>query len=290
VSVSLSSNINLLFSASNVGSSSSITSLLEASYGGGAGSTVFSSQNPILSLEIAQRNETKDIQAQAKAPQVQRDIAAFTKAVNSAKSAKDLLSNPTVLKVLLTANGLGSEASFPALAQKALLSNTKDPNGLANQLASTNTQWLATAQLYQFYSQGLSVIKKQSTISTLTNAYAEVLWRQSLDKQTPGLSNALYFIQNASKFTNATQILGDAIMRSVVTTALGLPQQIAFQPLTAQEQAINSRLDIAKFQDKNFVQSFTDRFLAVNQASQNSIGGGSASLISLAVQANSLIA
>lgn len=290
MSVSFSSNINSLFAASGVGSSSNTVSLLQASYGGTVGATTFSSQNPILALDIAQRNETKDIQAQAKTPQVQRDIAAFTKAVNTAKSPKELLSNPTVLKVLLTANGLGAEAGFPALAQKALLSNPKDPNGLANQLASTNTQWLATAQLYQFYSQGLSVIKKQSTISTLTNAYAEVLWRQSLDKQTPGLSNALYFIQNASKFTNATQILGDAVMRSVVTTALGLPQQIAFQPLNAQEQAINSRLDVTKFQDKNFVQSFTDRFLAVTQASQMGGNGASANLISLAVQASSLTA
>lgn len=290
MSVSLSSNINLLFAATGVSSSSNITSLLEASYGSTAAATTFSSQNPILALQIAQRNETKDIQAQAQTPQIQRDIAAFTKAVNTAKSPKDLLSNPTVLKVLLTANGLGSQVNFPALAQKALLSNPKDPNGLANQLASTNTQWLATAQLYQFYSQGLSIIKKQSTITTIANGYAEVLWRQSLDKQTPGLSNALYFIQNASKFTNATQILGDSIMRSVVTTALGLPQQIAFQPLNAQEQAINSRVDMTKFQNKNFVQSFTDRYLAINQANQNNNGATTSNLISLAVQANSLIA
>lgn len=290
MSVNLASNITTLFAGAASGTTSSITSILEASYGGAASGPVTSTQNPIVALQIAQQNETKDISAESKAPQVQRDIAAFTKAVNSAKSAKQLLQNLTVLKVLLTANGLGSQVGFPALAQKALLSNPKDPSGLANQLSSTNSQWLSTAQIYQFATKGLSIIQKPSSISTLTNAYAEVLWRQSLDKQTPGLSNALYFIQNAEKFTNATQILGDSVMRSVVTTALGIPKQIAFQPLAAQEQAITSRLNISKFQNKRFVQSFSDRFLAVTQASNmNALGSGS-SLVALAAQAGSLIA
>jgi hypothetical protein len=286
MSSTLSPNIATLFTSSANTTSSSIVSILEASYGGATSGTVTSSQNPIIALRIAQQNETKDIQAEAKSPQVQRDIAAFTKAVNSAKTAKQLLQNPTVLKVLLTANGLGSQVGFPALAQKALLSNPSDPNGLANQLSSTNSQWLSTAQIYQFATKGLSIIQKPSSIITLTNAYAEVLWRQSLDKQTPGLSNALYFIQNAQKFTNATQILGDSVMRSVVTTALGVPQQIAFQPLLAQEQAITSRLDVSKFQNKQFVQSFADRFLAVTQASNMNAYGSSSSLVGLAAQAS----
>jgi hypothetical protein len=79
-------------------------------------------------------------------------------------------------------------------------------------------------------------------------------------------------------------------MRSVVTTALGVPQQIAFQPLLAQEQAITSRLDVSKFQNKQFVQSFADRFLAVTQASNMNAYGSSSSLVGLAAQARSLIA
>lgn len=290
MSVYLTSNITTLFAGTTSGTASSITSILEASYGGATSGTVKSSQNPIVALQIAQQNETKDIAAESHTPQVQRDIAAFKKAVNGATSAKQLLQNPSVLKVLLTANGLGSQLGFPALAQKALLSNPSDPNGLANQLSSTNSQWLSTAQIYQFATKGLSIIEKPQSISTLTNAYAEVLWRQSLDKQTPGLSNALYFIQNAQKFTNATQILGDSVMRSVVTTSLGIPKQIAFQPLTAQVQAITSRLDISKFQNKQFVQSFADRFLAVTQATNMNASGSGSSLVALAAQAGSLIA
>lgn len=277
----LSGNIATLFS-SLASSSSSIGAILSAAYGGvTAASGNLSTENPITALQIAQNNQARDVTAEAKQPAVERQIAEFTTAVQKATSVKQLLSNPTVLNVLLTANGLGSEAGYPALAQKALMSNPADPTSLANQLASTNSQWLTTAQTYQFATKGLSIIQDSKAISTITNGYAEVLWRQSLDQQTPGLSNALYFLQNAKNFTSAVQILGDSVMRSVVTTALGIPQQIAYQPLTAQEQAITSRLTIADLQKPQFVQSFADRYLAVEQSSSqsSSLGSSVASLI-----------
>lgn len=287
----LSANITSLFSSAASGSANTITTLLEASYQGTTSrSGVSSTENPIIALQIAQQNQTKDVQAEANSAAVQRDISTFTKAVQSAKSVKQFLSNPTALKVLLTANGLGSDTSYSALAQKALMSNPSDPSALANQLASTNSQWLSTAQIYQFATKGLAIIQTPKAISTVANAYAEVLWRQSLDQQTPGLSNALYFLHNAKNFTNATQILGNSVMRSVVTTALGIPQQIAYQSLTTQEQAINSRLNIANLQSSRFVQSFADRFLAVTQASNQSASNSSSNIFTLAVKANSLVA
>jgi len=56
----------------------------------------------------------------------------------------------------------------------------------------------------------------------------------------------------------------------VVTTALGLPQQIAFQSLEAQENAITNRLDITKLKDPKFVEQFARRFLIVNATNTSS--------------------
>lgn len=292
----LASNFASLFTPIS-GSPSSITSqsistiLSDAYTGTTTGSTGLSSEDPITALQVAQRNQTQDVAAEAKQPQVIRDVAAFTTAVQGATSVKQLLENPAVLKVLLTANGLGSQIGFPALAQQALMSDPTDPNSLANQLASSNAQWLSTAQTYQFSSKGLAIIQNPKVISTITDGYAEVLWRQSLDQQTPGLSNALDFIQNAQSFTSADQILGDSVVRDVVTTALGIPQQIVYQPLTAQEAAITSQLDIVNLQDPKFVQSFADRYLTVLQATNQSTASttSSTNLTSLAVQAQGLI-
>ena len=187
---------------------------------------------------------------------------------------------------MLTANGLGDQTDYPVLAQKALLSNTKDRTALANTLS--NTTWKSVASLYDFANQGLAVLKKPGVVDTLANGYAEVTWRNSLDQTTPGLSEALTFRAAASSIKSIDQILGDATLRTVVTTALNIPQQIAFQDLGAQELAISTRLDITQFKNPKFVEAFTTRYLLAAQASVGT-SSSSSSLEQLAASARGLV-
>ena len=57
-----------------------------------------------------------------------------------------------------------------------------------------------------------------------------------------------------------------------------IPLQIAFQPLQAQEKAISARLDITKFKDPKFVESFVQRYLLA--AASNGSDSTTASLSS----------
>ncbi len=155
---------------------------------------------------------------------------------------------------------------------------------MANQLS--NTAWKSAASLYDFANKGLSVLQNPKVIDTLTNGYAEIAWRQSLDQTTPGLSNALSFRASAPSIKSVDQILGNSTLRTVVTTALGIPQEIAFQDLGAQEQAISSRLDVTKFADPKFVEQFTQRYLIA--ASAASTPATASSLDQLAVSASGL--
>jgi hypothetical protein len=280
----LSGTINYaqLFGTTTSGTGSS---LLDAIYGIGASGTG-SGVDPLQALTTAENDQTQDIAATAQEPQVQQTIAAFQAAISGATSATTLLQNPAVMTVLLTANGLADQIPYTALAQQTLLSNPSDSSSLVNQL--TDSRWLPVVQLYNFATQGLTVLQNPAVQSTLANGYAEAIWRQSLDATTPGLSNALTFRGEASTITSVDQILGDPIMRTVVTTALNIPEQIALQDLTAQEQAISSRVDITKFQDPNFVDTFTQQYLIAAQAAAATAPSG-ASLDSLAIQAQGLI-
>ena len=274
---------NLVLSLFNSGDTSSGASGLLSTING-SGSTA-SNVNPVTALQTAEANSTKDIAQTAADPVVARDIATFRSKVAAAKTPADLLKDPTVLKVLLTANGLGDQAQYPALAQKALLSDTTNTSSLANTLSDTT--WKSVAATYDFAHKGLSIIQNPKVLNTLANGYAEVTWRNSLDATTPGLSEALSFKDSASGITSVDQILGSATLRKVVTTALGIPQEIAYQDLGAQENAITSKLDIAKFKDPKFVASFTTQYLiaAGNAASSST----SSSLDSLAASARSLV-
>jgi hypothetical protein len=262
------------------------SSILNAIYGGGTASGTGGTTDPVLALKVAQATETQQVKATAQQASVQTAIAAFTKGVQSATSVDQLLSNPNVMNVLLTANGLSDQIGYTALAKQVLTSNLSDTNSLANTL--TDTRWKTIAQTYDFHTNGLTAIKSQSVIDTITNAYAQAQWRSNEDSVTPGLSNALYFIANASKSTSVDQLLSDTNLRTVVLTALGVPAQIAYQDLGAQEQAITSRMDISKLQDPAFVQQFAQRYLIANSTSSS--GSSSATdLTTLAVQANGIL-
>lgn len=281
-----------------------IGSLLNTIYGTSSATSGVSS-DPLGDLTRAEASSSKSIAQTEAKPDVARDIAAFRAAVATAKTPAALLNNPIVLKVLLTANGLGDQVTYTALAQKALLSNTADKSSLAGQLP--NAAWKATAATLDFAKSGLKNIQDPTVLDTIASGYAEVLWRQSLDKATPGLSNALTFRSKASTVTSADQILGDPTLRAVVLGSLGIPAEIAYQGLEAEEKAITTRLDISKLKDPKFVEKFVQTYLIQNNqassatttsalsaygysASGESTGNGfSDTLASLAVQGRGLI-
>jgi Protein of unknown function (DUF1217) len=278
-------NYSLLFS-NNTSVSNITTEMLNTIYSNAPASNAVSTGNPITDLKLAQANEATDVAKEAKTPQVARDIAAFQKGVADAKDIQTALKNPNVMKVLLTANNLSKYIQYPALAQKALLSDPSDSNSLVNKLTDTNL--LNTTKTFDFAKNGLAALQDPKVIATLSNGYAEVMWRQSLDQATPGLSNALAFLSQASSIKSVDEILGDSVNRTVVLTALGIPQQIAFQSLTAQEQAVASRVNISKFQDPKYITSLTDQYLLTMQQQSRS-GSSGTGLTSLVTQSGGLV-
>ena len=280
-------NYNLLFSGES--SSDATASILAALYSSTSSTTptttFVSSGNPITDLKLAQSEQTTGVAAEAKQPLVANAITAFTTAVANATSIQTALLNPDVQKVLLTANGLTSYIGETALVQKVLLSNPSDSNSLVNQLG--NSAWLSTVQTYNFAQNGLAELKNPQVISALSNAYAEVEWRQGLDQQTPGLANALTFLGQASAIKNSDDVLGNYTNFEVVTTALGIPQTSVFQSQDAQASAINAQLDYAKLSDRNYVTSLTDQYLLAMQENAASSASSGSGLTGLAEQASS---
>jgi hypothetical protein len=197
-----------------------------------------------------------------------------------------LLANPAFMNVLLTANGMSDQIGYTALATQALTSNTADPNSLVNQL--TDTRWKTLAGNYNFTSTGLASFQNPATVAAIANAYATSTWETQQDSVTPGLSNALAFKAQASTITSVDQILGNPTVRTVVTTALGIPEQIAFQDLGAQELAISSQLgDVSQFQSPTFVENFAQRYLIANAGSASA--SSAPDLTTLSIQADGIL-
>jgi len=238
-------------------------SLAATRFGFGAGAGTPIGGDPLTALRLAEKNRVKEVARAAKEVETLRDVTAFRKAIGRATSIAKALENPDVLKVLLTANGLADKLAFPALARKVLLSDPSQPTSLVNRLG--DSRWSAVVKAFDFATKGLSALQDPKTMATLADGYVEVSWRKGLEKTTPGLADALDFRERASRFTSAIQILGDPVLRRVVTTALGIPREIAFQEIPAQEKAITNRLNIDRLQDRKFVDALSQRYLLERQ-------------------------
>ncbi|MEP7210564.1 MAG: DUF1217 domain-containing protein [Alphaproteobacteria bacterium] len=98
-------------------------------------------------------------------------------------------------------------------------------------------------------------------IKQVSDDYVSEIRLDNLDEQTPGLGSAILFKQIAPTLKTPIAILGSALGREIVVTALGLPKEIALQSLEAQSAAITKRLDVSKLQDPEFVDKLAQRYL-----------------------------
>lgn len=258
-------------------------SLLSTLYGSGTSGAGVST-DPLTALRLATKNRSREVAATAKESQTLRDVTDFRKGVAKAGTIAQALDDPRVLKVLLTANGLADQLPYAALAKKVLLSDPADPKSLVNRLA--DSRWSAVVSAFQFATKGIDTLRDTAVQTTLADGYAEVAWRRGLEAKTPGLSDALDIRARAKTFTSALQVLGDPVARRVITTALGIPKEIAFQELPTQEKAITTRLDLKRLQDPKFVDGLSQRYLLERQKAASPTDQPSLSF--LAVQARSL--
>ncbi|HTI79047.1 MAG TPA: DUF1217 domain-containing protein [Acetobacteraceae bacterium] len=282
---------SLLFAAGSTSASEIDTAMLNTLYSGASTSsrstsTFASSGDPLTDLVLAQKQEATDVAQVAKQPVVRSAISQFQSAVANAPDLQTALANPAVQKVLLTASGLSNYIGQTAFVQKLFMSDPSDPKSLVNKFG--NALWMNTVLNYNFAKNGLASLQDPKMVASLTNGYAEMEWRSSLDKATPGLSNALTFLNQASSIKSPSDILSNMVNFLVITTALGIPTAIVNQDTPAQTAAITTHLDISKLQDRHFVTSLTDQYLLIMKMNKSS-SSTSSGLDDLATKASSLV-
>jgi len=202
--------------------------------------------------------EAKGIARERKDPVTLSALAQFRTALDAAPSIGAALQDPRILKVLLPALGLAGEEGKAGLVRQALLSNPADPKGLAARLGGA---WKAAAATLGVHATGLAGLRDPAMVQRLSDAYVKYQYRRGLDQEQPGLADALYVLESAGRARSPYDVLGDPVLRRVVTGALGLPDQIAVQSVEAQGRALSARLRIETLQDPRVVRKLAERYL-----------------------------
>lgn len=107
----------------------------------------------------------------------------------------------------------------------------------------------------------LGSLSDPKMLEILTNGFTKYEYRTGLSDKNPGMANAVYFSENAKTVKSVYDILGNGVMRRVVLGALGMPDQIAIQPVETQARAVLARLKLADLQDGTKVRAIAERYL-----------------------------
>src|SRR3712207_1865753 len=124
-----------------------------------------------------------------------------------------------------------------------------------------DSRWKAAAATLNLHERGIAALRDPKVQASLADGLRRAAWRNELNAGQPGIGDAMLFRERASTAKNAYEVLGDPVLRRVVTTALGLPQAIVVQPVETQARALTARLDVAKLQNLREVAKLAERYV-----------------------------
>lgn len=212
---------------------------------------------PVLPLgglagwSFLKRTQDRQQAVQQAAPAQQRDEAYFRAKIGQINTAEQLVSDKRLLRISLTAFGLEGDVNSKAFIQKILEGGTLAADSLANRLADkqylklsaafgfgdfsvprTKISTFATEILTQFRARTF-----ETAVGAQNNTFRLAL---NAERELPALA-ARPISENAKWFT----LLGNAPLREVVQTALGLSKSFASIDIDQQISVLKSRADAA---------------------------------------------
>jgi hypothetical protein len=245
-------------------------------FGGGAqqgmGAPSVGTRDPVAALKLAEATREREMAAIRRDPAFRREAERFEQAVSRVRSAGEALDDPRIRGFLLKAIGLPGLIDSPGLVKRALLSDPDDPKGL---LARLNNQQLTAAARALRLDKGLDAIRLPEAVAKLREGWVRAEWFDRLRQRDPVSADAILFREQAGNYAgNIWGVLGDQVVRRVVTTAVGLPPELAIMSVEAQARTLSARFDPAKLSDPRFVERFAMRYAVVASSQPQTLAGG----------------
>ena len=207
-------------------------------------------------------------------PMQQRDEAYFRDKIGKADTAEKLASDKRLLRIALTAFGLEGDVNNKAFIQKILEGGTLKEGSLANKLADKQYQKLSSAFGYGDYSV------PRTKISTFPDEILAQFRTRSFETAVGAQNNTYRLAMNAERELSALAsktnsenakwftVLGNAPLREVMQTALGLPKSFSsididqqVSVLKAKTEAAFGSSNVSQFKEPAKMEALVRRFL-----------------------------
>lgn len=213
--------------------------------------------------------------ALASTPAMKTNEEHFRENIGKIRSAEDLVADRRLLTVALGAFGLDDDINSRFFIQKVLESNTLEPSSLANRLSDKRYADMAKA-----FGFGEFPDSPNTLLSTfpdqIVDAYKTRQFERAVGEQDQSLRLAMNAERELAKIAGKSTtedtkwftIMGNAPLREVFETALGLPKQFGSADLDQQLGVFKDRAetflgssDPAMFKDPAKIEELAKLFL-----------------------------
>jgi hypothetical protein len=196
--------------------------------------------------QFLQRTLDEQRAAHADAPQSRRDTEYFAEKIGSVTTPEQLVADRRLLSVALGAFGLDEDIDAKAFVVKVLEEGTLRRDSLANRLADTRYRDFARAF---GFGDGLPRTGLTGFAEEIVSAYRDRQFEIDVGAQDTGLRLALSLDRDLTAIAERRlseqgkwfAVLGQAPLREVFETALGLPSAFGALDLDRQVETLQER-------------------------------------------------
>lgn len=211
---------------------------------------------------------------------VKRVTDNFREKISGVETAAQLVNDRDLLSVALGAFGLSEDIDNKYFIQKILEDGTTEDTALANRLA--DSRYADFSQAFGFGDFGIPLTKSEFVAENIIERFERQSFEAAVGEQDNQLRLALNMeasiddIVSGATSKNAQwySLLGNAPLREVVQTALGLPSEIASVDIDQQLDVFQERADsifgtddISDFADPELQETITRLFLVRSSSS-----------------------
>jgi hypothetical protein len=206
-------------------------------------------------------------------PVLQRDEAYFRDRIGKVRTAEELVSDKRLLRIALTAFGLEADVNSRAFIRKVLEGGTLTEGSLANKLADKQYQKFSAAFGFGDFSV------PRTRLSTFADEILGQFRARRFETAVGAQNNAFRLALNAEREVQALAsrsisetakwytLLGNAPLREVMQTALGLPKSFAAIDLDQQVAVMRDKAaaafgapTVSQFADPAKIEALVRRF------------------------------
>ena len=215
--------------------------------------------------------QTRAFQA---SPELKRDEDYFRAKIGSVKTAEQLVSDRRLLRVALGAYGLDNDINNRFFIRKVLEDGTLKDGALANRLADKQYRALSSGfgfgdysvprtQLSDFADKTLAAYKTRRFEAAVGTQNNDMRLALNVERELPLLAG-----KSSSEATKWFTVMGNAPLRQVFETALGVPASVGSLDLDRQLEIFQGKADavfgdqgISQFKDPEKMDGLVRRFL-----------------------------